>query len=210
MNRALQIVSSQPAESLLARNWSRAVAATLAWSLFPTLDNYFVARSAWQRVEGDWLRLLSRRSWMDHWEKFVTMPVRRVVPPTPVVPVDRVRGAIGPCAAVGPKVEIAPPELRRGKPYAQRRSSWPLLAELYAKHGSSKPLDWYCPRVGMTDHTSVRYALVKMGVYRGKGKPQGPPRPVQDGLCKLETSEAGRSQGRAGLRPECDTPKTAP
>lgn len=61
MNRSLQVISSQPAESLLARNWSRAVAASYVWAAFPTLDNYLVARSAWQRVEGDWLRLLSGR-----------------------------------------------------------------------------------------------------------------------------------------------------
>lgn len=61
VNRALQIVSIQSDEDILARDWGRALSATWAWSLSPTLDNFFLARAAWQRVEGGWLRLLARR-----------------------------------------------------------------------------------------------------------------------------------------------------
>jgi hypothetical protein len=57
MRHALQVVSMQSPEDILARDWSRALAATLAWGFCPTLDNYFVARGAWQRIEGDLLRL---------------------------------------------------------------------------------------------------------------------------------------------------------
>lgn len=62
MNRALRlVVSNPPAEELIACDWSRAVAATWAWGMCPTVDSYFLARAAWQRVEGDWLRMLAGR-----------------------------------------------------------------------------------------------------------------------------------------------------
>lgn len=61
MNRALQLVHVQSDEDVFARDWSRAVAATCAWGMCPTMANLFVARAAWQRVEGDWLRLLVGR-----------------------------------------------------------------------------------------------------------------------------------------------------
>jgi hypothetical protein len=59
--RALQLVHSQPAEAVLLHDWSRAVWATYAWSLWPSLDSYLLARATWRRVEGDWLRLLAGR-----------------------------------------------------------------------------------------------------------------------------------------------------
>lgn len=61
MNRALKLVSVQPEENIFIRDWARALATTWAWGLCPTVDNFFVARGAWRRVEADWLRLLSGR-----------------------------------------------------------------------------------------------------------------------------------------------------
>jgi hypothetical protein len=58
---ALQLVHSQPAEAVLLFHWSRAVTATFAWWLCPTLEHFFLARRAWQMVEGDWLRFAAGR-----------------------------------------------------------------------------------------------------------------------------------------------------
>jgi hypothetical protein len=54
---SLYLASSQSAEAVLLHDWQRAVAASWAWAILPTIDSYFLARTAWQRVEGDWLRL---------------------------------------------------------------------------------------------------------------------------------------------------------
>lgn len=60
MTRALRlVVSNPPAQDLITRDYCRALVATWSWGVCPTLDSYFLARSAWQRVEGDWLRLMS-------------------------------------------------------------------------------------------------------------------------------------------------------
>jgi DNA-binding CsgD family transcriptional regulator len=101
---------------------------------------------------------------MDHWEKFVTMPVRRDPPPTPVV-------------RLPPRAVLAAPEApqkarrpkdqrRRARPVrnAQQEERWDRVVELYQTRPDLSLPD-IARIVGYRNHTSLLYILARKGAH---------------------------------------------
>lgn len=100
--------------------------------------------------------------YVDPYEKLIHKPVERKAPTAPTVPYAKV-GRQPP----SPRPEPPPKQKRRG---GRNREKWQLVAELYARY-PTRPLSFLGRRAKMHT-TSVYYALMTMGLYVKRAKPE--------------------------------------
>jgi hypothetical protein len=137
---------------------------------------------------------------LDHWEKFVTMPVRRSTPPpTPVVRL--------PPHAVQPAPKAPDPVQKRGRrrPDQRKRSRkardaaqearWERVADLY-RNSPHLSLPDIARIVGYRNHTTLFYILKRMGVYDPSARRQA----KDEARQKFHDAERARIEARKQAR----------
>jgi hypothetical protein len=124
---------------------------------------------------------------IEAYEKIPLLPQRKAAP-TPVVVLPR-REPLAPKAAATAPIDFTVPALGEKPKRRDTKARWEKLREIYLKDPGRYSLPQLAKKVGMRDHTSVLYALRKMGIYDPETRSESKKR-ERDRLNKLYLRES--------------------